>query len=184
MSNKTFFGVPMLRDNDCDIRPAVPQKTGEDLVTMVQTLFNTYPEVIGAGFVSYIPYFNDGSPCDWGVQSKGLQFKSEVFGVKGWNESYDYPISVEGWVGSEDARYAYPELFGGADVRDPVTRTYSPGAEGSRMDLLEAFKSFRVGDEYESVIREHFGEHVTVKFLRDDSAVEGIRVEVEYFEHD
>jgi len=104
----------------------------------------------------YTPYFNDGDPCEFGVNERGVKF------VDGDDEAGDYE---DGYVGTWALTYAsnsgYP--YRPENVTDEQTAA-----------LVAAELNF---DRFEDVLRENFGDPAEVTATKDGFSVE-------YYEND
>lgn len=153
---------------------AARQKLNEDFKESIKTIFESFfaanPEVYAFAWTQYTPYFNDGEPCEFGV-----------------NEIYAYKDTdaVREAINDNDTALYYGEVNESEDDEDVVNtrdRTYDSHAkkmvpvklvqyEQNTADLIRALNDFN--DEFEYA----FGDHVGVIVTRDG-------IDVQDYDHD
>jgi hypothetical protein len=165
-----FLGIPVngdiTRGSD-----RVEQKPIEELQPILQAVLND-PTVVEFGWRQYTPYFNDGEPCEFGVN--GLWVRTET--DRDVEDQYD--LEVE---------YSHPslgEMTGGEWVNDPdrpgrrkkVGDRYE-GPDQARYERCHALDGAIQGGAFEHVLLNAFGDHANITVRRDG-------IEVEFYEHD
>lgn len=125
------------------------------------------PGVEALYFEAYTPYFNDGEACVWHMGTVAVK-------VPSWPEPED-AYGPEGFHTTEDSEC----ILGYRYDRDPETRQYKRVDVGVRdQALTDALSSFeQAGKHFETVIKNHFGDHCYVICTSDG-------FEVSNYEHD
>lgn len=155
---------------------AARQKLNEDFKQSIATIFQSFfaanPEVYAFAWTQYTPYFNDGEPCEFGVNE--IYAYNDTEEVREAIQNGDRSGIFWGELGTEDDETDYV-----VNTRD---RTYDHHArkmvpveleqyEQNTADLIRALNDFN--DEFQYA----FGDHVSVLVTRDG-------IDVEEFDHD
>jgi hypothetical protein len=116
-------------------------------------------------WMQYTPYFNDGEPCEFSVYEPEIYFPDHPKGYGGdWVESCAFYESVD---------YDRTKAYG-----DPTraTFTYKDAQQEASHKVFRAF-SLAIQQDLQEVMREAFGDHVSVTY-------EGGQFTVEDYDHD
>lgn len=139
----------------------------DTLKEVVKEFLHKYANVLAIKWTGYIPYFNDGDPCEFGISSFRL-ISNEVVTEEEFDYYYDLEINGINYKGYEDT-----------DLKewDDVTRTYLPLA-GRETELEDLVKLERFIYTNENLVRYLFGDHHQVIITREAITIE------EYTDHD
>lgn len=74
---RSFLGIPVVGDVDMGGDDRTPQRPLEDLEPTLRALLND-PEFYAFGWTQYTPYFNDGEPCTFRVNSPWFLTRTDV----------------------------------------------------------------------------------------------------------
>ncbi len=141
-------------------RKSTAQKGPQEFVEAIDRIL-AVPGVGAVRWRQYTPYFNDGEPCEFGVEDLYVRL-GEYNPDSEWDEDDEDADGGDYDDGFSDAwGLKYYSDKGGAAI-----------PEG----LLEALNAYNA-DAFEDVARENFGEHATVTATKAG-------FEVEYYEHD
>lgn len=174
---KNFLGIPI----EGDITRAssrTPQRPIEELQVAIAELLE-HDSFTAIRWAQYTPYFADGDPCVFGVNSHGLEGPDEDAG--------DYE---DGFSTMESYAYAYYSDEAKKFYGKPASRTYNretrkydtadDAIDGEYPEMIhQADKVLSMIDSgaFNDSLLEMFGDHATVTLRRD-------KIEVEFYEHD
>ncbi len=153
---------------------AARQKLNEDFKESIKTIFESFfaanPEVYAFAWTQYTPYFNDGEPCEFGVNE--IYAYKDTDAVREALEASDRSI-FWGEIDSEDDEDC--EVNTRDQKYDSHAKKMVPVKleqyEHNTADLIRALNDFN--DEFQYA----FGDHVSVVVTRDG-------IDVEDFDHD
>lgn len=163
MSEKSILGRPITGDvsNYSYCKP-VAQKGPEEFLQMFDEFFEQHPECTFIRWAQGTPGFNDGEPCTFDIHETRFGFtnpdeeidddeKDEDFGDNSYSSS---GLSTFVW---EDGGYRnyhreYNKTFNGVLFTE---------------EIIEQYENFNVGDEFEDLLNEKFGDPAEVTATRD-----------------
>lgn len=138
-----------------------------DFDEKVFALFDTHPDLLALQWTQYTPYFNDGEPCEFGVNA-------------------DYPDVALGTQQdiNGDSEITVHQENGEAITYVAESGYYStyPGHENSEADLIANDLGTIISlipDEY---FRSRFGDHTKVIVFRDTDGV--VKFQTDEYDHD
>jgi hypothetical protein len=133
-------------------RSALIESAKQMVKDLTTEFFNINPAIHAIIWNQYAPYFNDGDPCYFSVNS---------------------PIFTNAST-EEQLGDIYGEEYNGPD--DDIFTIYSwsssEAAVGINVESLKSFESFITSHEMSDVFEEMFGEHVTVTATREGFTAE------------
>jgi hypothetical protein len=134
-------------------RSALIESAKQMVKDLTTELFELNPAIHAIIWNQYAPYFNDGDPCYFSVNSPMFtnasteEQLSEIYGEE-YNGPDDDIFTIYSWNGSA------------AEV------------DGINVESLKSFESFITAHEMTDVLEEMFGEHVTVTATREGFTAE------------
>lgn len=130
-----------------ELKDKYKQEIKENGLKLVQDAFNQFfeehPNIKTVQWRQYTPYFNDGEPCEFGVQD--FWYTSEEFASPD-----DCPDNIE--------NYAYDKYGGKKDEVPP---------QGYAWQFGSSVKNFEKNLRDEEFFKSAFGDHVSVTFTRN-----------------
>jgi hypothetical protein len=171
MTEKSILGRPITGDvSNYNYRKPVAQKGPEEFLQMFDEFFEQHPECIYIRWAQGTPGFNDGEPCTFDIHETRFGFNDPEEDDE--EDSYNndereygdetYSASnLKRWVwedsGYSKYRIEYDKTFNGVLFTEEVVEQYS---------------KFGVGDEFEDLLNEKFGDPAEVTATRDGFHVE------------
>lgn len=127
----------------------------------LKALFNSHPKLESFEFTGYIPYFNDGEPCEFGIHED----YTVVNGINPQGDDYNNNPYIERlYIGREQS----PDGSGYGD-----NLKYDPELGAMYDDVYKVVTSLP-----EDIARQAFGDHFKVTVTKNAIEIE------EYTEHD
>lgn len=166
MTKRNFLGIPVSGTITAG-STRVEQKPVEELAPLLQAVLD-YPTIVEFGWRQYTPYFNDGDPCEFGVDGLWVKTTAEAeleeageadFGP--WDLDVDYHPSL-GKLKWNSETYKYEE-YEGPDV--------------DRYNRIQALARAIQSGAYENALLEAFGDHAEVTIRKSD-------IQVEFYSHE
>lgn len=168
MTDKNILGRPITGDvSTYSYRKPVPQKGPEEFLQMFDEFFEQHPECTFIRWAQGTPGFNDGEPCTFDIHETRFGFtdpdeeidddeKDEDFGDNSFSTS---GLSTFVWEGGSYSNYhrEYNKTFNGVLFTEEV---------------IEQYENFGVGDEFEVLVNEKFGDPAEVTATREGFHVE------------
>lgn len=155
---------PIEGDVNINTTASVPQVGPEEFLAAIDSLL-AVPGVKKIRWHQYTPYFNDGEPCEFGVNEPAVKLSKKIFGDTSEQSDYD-----DGFVDS----YGLYEYNGGNGYSED-NKTYEINGVSTKA-VYDALQGAN-WDSFEAVAKANFGDHAVVT-----ATTEGF--EVEFFEHD
>ncbi len=175
----TFLGIPV----DGDIvrgEHKAQQKPLEDLSPLIQAVLDD-DGIACFGWTQYIPYFNDGDPCEfsvgevWAARPEDLPDAvtddPDYFDKSSLSISYSRHLGTyDGgdWIDNPGTDTGFPRILVGA--------TYV-GPDQARYDRCQALADAIDSGAFDDVLLEAFGDHAEITVKRDG-------IQVEFYAHD
>lgn len=159
---RNFIGIPV---NGSITRgeTRVEQRPIEELQPVMQAVLDD-PTVVAYGWTQYTPYFDDGKPCTFCVNSLWVRTDSD-------READQYELEMWG----------HKSLGERPKTWNHETNSYDYGAyEGpdeARYDRCKQLEKAIEGGHFENVLLDAFGDHAEVTVRRDG-------IEIEFYQHD
>jgi hypothetical protein len=163
----TFHGIPLSGEvYPYDPAAIVPQITSEEFAALLRPLIG-HQDVKRFGWRQYVPYFNDGEPCEFGAHSVWVQtvadvdpddfgdFDSDLFEVG----DYHPTMGTKSWDG----------VAGRWGVKDSLFPEVNA--------LAEALKKAIESGAADNVLRAAFGDHAIITVTADG-------IDVEWYDHE
>lgn len=158
-----ILGRPITGDiSNYNYRRPVAQKGPEEFLQMFDEFFAAHPECTFIRWAQGTPGFNDGEPCTFDIHETRFGFtdpeeeidddeKDKDFGDNSFSRS---GLSTFVWEGGSYRNYhlEYDKTFNGILFTEEV---------------VEQYKNFRVGDEFEDLVNEKFGDPAEITATRD-----------------
>jgi hypothetical protein len=164
----TFHGIPLSGEvYPYDPAAVVPQITSEEFAALLRPLIG-HQDVKRFGWRQYVPYFNDGEPCEFGAHSVWVQTVADVDA----EDPDDFDSDA-----LEVGNY-HPTM--GTKWWDDVTNRWVTKPMGLYPEvnaLAEALKKAVESGAADNVLRAAFGDHAVITVT-----AEGI--DVEWYDHD
>lgn len=79
--------------------PRKPEKTKEDFIEACKTFFEKNPDAENLYILGFIPYFNDGDACVFGIKATAINYAPN-------EEDGDYP-----WNSDDDKKLKWLDAF-------------------------------------------------------------------------
>lgn len=165
------------------------QGTAAEFLEKLDAILAT-EHVVGVIWDQYIPYFNDGEPCEFGFGEIRVllddSFAEDIdedmsdYGDKSLSPS---DLFTYGDLAGERPAYASYNDTAGRDAYQKWSDIFYSDAnkkfffnENDTKAIYDAFRAFNV-DSFEDVARANFGDHATVTVTKDGFSVA-------YYDHD
>ncbi|AOE43817.1 hypothetical protein SEA_BANTAM_128 [Gordonia phage Bantam] len=159
----TLLGRPIRGDiSHYSGKKIVEQKPIEMLLDALDTLFAD-PYVVSVRWKQYTPYFNDGDPCEFGVNDIGVRFADTADDAGDYEDGY-----IDAWSIRFDRQYRV--------ARDGKDSEY-PGISDELHDAIAALNDAVAGGAHEVDLRKFFGDPAEVTATREG-------FDVEFYDHD
>lgn len=163
-SHTNFLGIPVEGDiTRGDKREK--QRPIEDLQPMLQAVLAD-PFIVEIGWKQYTPYFNDGDPCTFSINTPWCRTTADAEDADGYDLEYGSGHPTLGDRGPWDSKI---RDFAKASERTPEVLKSAK--------RVEALGSAIEGGEFEDVLLEAFGDHAEI-------TVKATGITVKYYEHD
>lgn len=173
----TFAGMPIIGEPRIPYNAPVAQRPVEELMESLQTVL-MHPNIMGVGWTQYTPYFNDGDPCVFSVQSAYVN----VDGVDSFTKAADDYFSPDGNWRSEwdfDREIVWgPVVPGGIGLARERTVTFEDAQQQSVYEAFQQFERLLNSGSYDVDLQKYFGDHCKVI-----AEAEG-GITIEDYEHD
>ncbi|MEU9498206.1 hypothetical protein [Streptomyces sp. NPDC048196] len=163
-----FLGIPVNGDVTRG-ETRVEQKPIEELQPILQAVLND-PTIVEFGWQQYTPYFNDGEPCTFRVNSTWVRTTADAdvedeYELEMWSHRSLGKTTGGEWVDDPDT-----------GLRKKIGAQYE-GPDEARYQQCKALEAAIEGGAFENVLLDAFGDHAAVTVRRDG-------IEVEFYEHD
>lgn len=152
----------------------------ETIDTSLAYLFNKYDDLKEINVVGFVPYFNDGDPCIFGIHDITVTVASKFADTSATKEEDDYSVWDDDedsvWDDDEDDyKIFHLDVFGGLGYKD--NEFYDDGSQWSSFSRdINALVNFFYSNV--DVLNEVYGDHFELYINKD-----GVEVE-EYTNHD
>lgn len=157
-----FLGIPVQGDITRG-SDRVEQKPIEELQPVLQAVLDD-PTIVEFGWRQYTPYFNDGEPCEFGVNGTWVRTTAD--------EDADED-ELEMWGHRSLGKIpGHREQTIGQWVNDPYE-----GPDEARYLRCKALEKAVEGGAFEHVLLDAFGDHANITVRRDG-------IQVEFYDHD
>lgn len=170
-TNRDILGRPITGDvSNYNYHKPVPQKGPEEFLQMFDEFFEQHPECTFIRWAQGTPGFNDGEPCTFDIHETRFGFtepheeiededKDEDFGDNSFSSS---SLATFQWIGGsygsgKGYHYIYNKTFNGVLFTE---------------ELVEQYSNFGVGDEFEDLLNEKFGDPAEITATREGFNVE------------
>lgn len=157
---------PISGDIQRSHRTETPQATADEFLAHIDALL-ALKGVLAVAWTQDTPYFNDGEPCEFGINEVALQLDPEIFGEVEDEDAYALPEG-ENFVTSYGL-YSYEN----GDYRKQIQELNGVNTQY----LSDAIREHWKGAAFENVALDNFGDHAVV--IADP---EGFHVE--FYEHE
>lgn len=177
MTDKTahtnFLGIPVQGDITQSGRSNVVQRPVEEFGPILQAVLDD-PLFVAVQWKQYTPYFNDGDPCEFSVNTP-VFLTTEDDPERFEDDPYDFELTSYGsghpTLGKQEFDYVgdYPNVTA-------VPKPYQGNHEASHA-RAKALAEALEGGAFDEVLLDAFGDHAKVRVTRE-------RIEVEFYDHD
>lgn len=168
---KDLLGVEAAISSLEDRKRVLVEKVGHGPIIESRTrhIFDRFPLVNSVGWIQYIPYFNDGDPCEWSVIGPGFNVRTwEEADAAGEEDEYEEYDEFDNW----SFEYAWRD-------NDTEAQAEYPGWEADRArDLISALEDLGTWVTDNQIILLKAFDHAKVIVRRDG------KVTSEEFSHD
>jgi hypothetical protein len=151
-----FLGIPVEGEIDKGSK-RTPQRPIEELEPLIRAVLDD-PTMKAFGWQQYTPYFNDGDPCTFSVNSPWFLTVADP-DPDDVEDFYTYEVDYGSHpsLGERDNRYE-----GSYSDRKLVSSVYT-GPDEARYDRVRALSAAINGGAFEDVLLEAFGDHAEVR---------------------
>lgn len=170
MTEKSILGRPITGDvSNYSYRKPVTQKGPEEFLQMFDEFFEQHPECTFIRWAQGTPGFNDGEPCTFDIHETR-------FGFTDSDEEIDDDEKDEDFGDNSLASGSLATLIWSHEPRMYNNYHYEYNKTFNNVlfteEVVEQYKDFRVGDEFEDLVNEKFGDPAEVTATRDGFHVE------------
>lgn len=162
-----FLGIPVQGDITRG-SDRVEQKPIEELQPILQAVLDD-PTIVEFGWRQYTPYFNDGEPCEFGVNGTWVRTTAD-------EDTDEDELEMWGHRSLGKVITEWGDVDPATKRRVVVSETYE-GPDRARYDRCKALEGAVEGGAFEHVLLDAFGDHANITVRRDG-------IQVEFYDHD
>jgi len=171
-----ILGRPITGDiSNYSYRAPVPQKGPEEFLQMFDDFFAKHPECTFIRWAQGTPGFNDGEPCTFDIHETRFGFTDpdeERDGDENDDEYVDSDYGDESLTSSSLSTFHWNDAGQGRYTN--YYNTYDKTFNGVLFteEIVDQYRSFGVGSEFEDLINQKFGDPAEITATRDGFHVE------------
>lgn len=155
MNKETKERIERVQNLRKEYEKTIRKEFGAVLSGLTVELFGDFPEVKGVVWTQYTPHFNDGDPCEFGINEPRVMLDQQFADACG-DSIYDY----------DDESFEFTTY----DIRDKASKS---DVELKLLAIEEKLNEFeRFLNEFSMVVKETYGDGVKVTMTPSGGSVD------------